>query len=63
MKKNAGSTIIINVYGDNNTITCNDGGNSSKKTRKKSWCQALGKLIHSIVVNISVLLIETFTQL
>lgn len=59
MKKNNNSSNIINVYGNNNTIYINDGSKSSDKTSKKS----LGKLIHSVFVNISVLLIEIFTKL
>ena len=63
MKKNNNSSNITKVYGNNNTIYINDGSNSSYKTSKKSWLQALGKLIRSAFVNISVLLIEIFTKL
>ena len=63
MKKNKNSSTIIKVYGNNNSIYINDGSKASNKTSKKSWLQALGKLIRSVFVNISVLLIEIFTKL
>ena len=57
------SSMIINVYGDNNTIKVCNEKKCASRTSKKSWLQALGKLIHSAIVNISVLLIEIFTKL
>ena len=69
MKKNADSTsIVINVYGDNNTITISDNASLVKKSSKKkksfkTFLKALGKLIRSAFVNISVLLFEIFAKL
>ncbi len=69
MKKNTNSTsIVINVTGNNNTVIVNDTASLSKETSKKrksfkAWLKALGKLIRSAFVNISVLLIEIFTKL
>ena len=69
MKKNKASTsIVINVHGNNNTIIVNDNASSNKKTSKKkksfkTWLKALGKLIRSAFVNISVLLFEIFAKL
>ena len=69
MKKNVDSTsIVINVYGNNNTITVNDNASLGKKSSKKrksfkTFLKALGKLIRSAFVNISVLLFEIFTKL
>ncbi len=66
MKKNkCPSSIVVNVTGDNNKVTINNFAteNSKKKKSFKTWSKALGKLIHSAVVNISVLLLEIFTNL
>ena len=69
MKKNTDSTsIIINVNGNNNTINIDNLArpikkNSKKKKSFKTWFKALGKLIRSAFVNISVLLLEIFTKL
>ena len=57
------SSITINIYGNNNKVNIDTEKQQASKTGKKSWLQALGKLIHSAIVNISVLLIEIFTRL
>ena len=67
MKKNNNSTsTIVNITGNNNTVIINGPASLVKKASKKSfktWLKALGKLIRSAFVNISVLLIEIFAKL
>ena len=69
MKKNTNSTsTIVNITGNNNTVIINGTASLGKETSKKkksfkTWLKALGKLIHSAFVNISVLLIEIFAKL
>ena len=69
MKKNSNSTsTIVNITGNNNTVIINGSASLGKKTSKKkksfkTWLKALGKLIRSAFVNISVLLIEIFAKL
>lgn len=69
MKKNADSTsIVINVNGSNNTIIVDGNASLVKKSSKKrksfkTFFKALGKLIRSAFVNISVLLFEIFAKL
>lgn len=69
MKKNTNSTsTIVNITGNNNTVIINGTASLGKETSKKKksfkiWLKALGKLIRSAFVNISVLLIEIFAKL
>ncbi|HCG57804.1 MAG TPA: hypothetical protein DEV78_01120 [Clostridiales bacterium] len=69
MKKNTNSTsTIVNITGNNNTVIINGTASLGKETSKKkksfkTWLKALGKLIRSAFVNISVLLIEIFAKL
>ena len=69
MKKNTNSTsTIVNITGNNNTVIINGTASVGKETSKKkksfkTWLKALGKLIRSAFVNISVLLIEIFAKL
>lgn len=69
MKKNTNSTsTIVNITGNNNTVIINGTASLGKETGKKkksfkTWLKALGKLIRSAFVNISVLLIEIFAKL
>ena len=68
MKKNTNSTsTIVNITGNNNTVIINGTASLGKETSKKeksfkTWLKALGKLIRSAFVNISVLLIEIFAK-
>ena len=69
MKKNTNSSsTIVNITGNNNTVIINGPASLVKKASKKkksfkTWLKALGKLIRSAFVNISVLLIEIFAKL
>ena len=67
-KNNNSSSTVVNITGNNNTVIINESTRSVKKTGKKNksfktWLKALGKLIRSAFVNISVLLIEIFAKL
>ncbi|MDE6551150.1 MAG: hypothetical protein K2M44_06625 [Clostridia bacterium] len=69
MEKNNDSTsVVVTIIGDNNTVVFDGKTNSIKRISKKkksfkTRLKALGKLIRSIFVNISVLLFEIFAKL
>lgn len=67
-KNNCPSSVVVNITGCNNKVIINDIASLKNKAGKKkkpfkAWLKALAKLIHSVFVNISVLLIEIFTKL
>lgn len=67
MRKNSSCDFSLNVSGNNNTIIINEQSTNKQtkklKSNKNNFLNALSKLIHSAIVNISVLLIEIFTRL